>query len=213
MQLCTENIRQNWNVNWQFDITSGRSGCHCIVLYSSVITNKIDSAITQMSSLPHPLRLHEISKTSSHTNTSSSCTCELYVLTFCETEGRANIWAVKCIPCIPVCTRAFRGFGPQQGSIACRFYNMFRLILRHLWFCVAFEIFGLDAATLHAFSASFAAFNLADEWHSVPSNRHVGQCKQRLPMLLDVTLWSREVGRRYICAGVWVLILPLEVWK
>jgi hypothetical protein len=40
---------------------------------------------------------------------------------------------------------------------------MFRLILRHLWFCVAFEIFEYDAATLHAFSASFAEFNLLDE--------------------------------------------------
>jgi len=46
---------------------------------------------------------------------------------FCETEGRANIWAVKCIPCVPECTRTFRGFGPQRGWIACRFYNMFRL--------------------------------------------------------------------------------------
>ena len=102
-------------------------------------------------------------ETTSHTNASSKCTCGLCLSMFCETEGRANIWAFKCILYIPVCTRAFRGFGSQQGSIACRFYNMFSLILRHLWFCVAFQIFEYDAATLHAFSASFSELNLPDE--------------------------------------------------
>jgi hypothetical protein len=125
-----------------------------VPLYRSillVIPKEINSLIKQMSSLRHILRLEESSEICSHINVSSSCTCGLYLLMFCETEGRANIWAVKCIPCIPVCTRAFRGFDPQQGSIACRFYHMFRLILRHLWFCVAFEIFEYNAANIACF--------------------------------------------------------------
>lgn len=59
--------------------------------------------------------IKELNITSSCANVSIRCACGLYLLMFCGTEGRTNIWAVKCIPCIPVCSRAVRGFVPAVG--------------------------------------------------------------------------------------------------
>lgn len=69
-------------------------------------------------------------------------------------EWRVNAWAVKCMTCIPVCTGAFCGFVHVAGVNWLSAFVMFQLILWHPRFCMAFEVFKHDAATLHAFSAS-----------------------------------------------------------
>lgn len=56
-----------------------------------------------------PVKIHRVSAL-------IGFTCWYCFVKLVNREERANIWAVKCMPCMPLCTRPFRGFVPAVGA-------------------------------------------------------------------------------------------------